>query len=67
MSSRSSRDQLSLFLELVEATTTRDERFCEGTRPVPPCGAGWFIADYGDEHATTWTRRRLIPSWERRP
>ena len=56
-----------LFLELLEVSTTRDQRFAEGTRPMPPPGDGWRIADYGDEHATTWARTRLIPSWERRP
>jgi hypothetical protein len=59
--------QHGLFLEFVEITTTRDERFAEGTRPVPPSGKGWRIADYGDEHATTWARTRLIPSWGRSP
>jgi hypothetical protein len=57
--------QPALFLEFIERATTRDERFSEGTRPVPPSGEGWHIADYGDEHATTWQRRQLIPSWER--
>jgi hypothetical protein len=56
---------LQLFIELVESTTTRDEPFAEGTRPVPPPGDGWMIADFADEHATTWTRTRLIPAWVR--
>lgn len=59
--------QPALFLELVEVTTPRDEPFAEGTRPVRPPSEGWRIADYGDEHATTWTRTRLIPSWGSSP
>jgi hypothetical protein len=59
--------QPALFLELVEVTTTRDEPFAEGTRPVQPPGYGWRIADYGDEHATNRTRTRLIASWGRSP
>ena len=54
---------LGLFIELVEIATTRDEPFAEGTRPVPPPSDGWRIADFADEHATSWTRVRLIPSW----
>jgi hypothetical protein len=59
--------QPTLFFEFIEVTTTRDERFAEGTRPVSPSGKGWRIADYSDEHATRWERRRFVPSWGRRP
>jgi hypothetical protein len=59
--------QPALFFEFVESITTRDEPFADGTRVVPPSGDGWCIADYGDEHATTWQRSRLIPAWGRSP
>ena len=64
------REQFILFNELVETEVTRDQPFADrdgswGTRSTPPSGEGWTIADFGDEHATRWERRRLIPSWGR--
>jgi len=59
------REQFILFNELVETEVTRDQPFADrdgswGTRSTPPSGEGWTIADFGDEHATRWERRRLI-------
>jgi hypothetical protein len=54
------------FIEVIETAETRDESFCDregwGTRPKPPPGGGWRLADFSDEKRTTWTRTRLVPS-----
>ena len=55
---------------IIETEVTRDQPFADrdgswGTRSTPPSGEGWTIADYGDEHATRWERRRLLPAWGR--
>ena len=62
--------QFILFNEFIETKVIRDEPFVArdgswGTRSTPPSGEGWTIADYGDEHATRWERRRLLPAWGR--
>jgi hypothetical protein len=58
--------QPPLFVELVEAAETRDEWFDDpqgwGTKPKPPSGQGWRIADYSHEKRTRWERRRLFPA-----
>jgi hypothetical protein len=54
-------------IEIVEVSETRDERFADGTRPLKPDGEGWELLDFEDEHATTWTRIRVIPLRGRRP
>jgi hypothetical protein len=54
-----------LFVEIVEAIITRDEVFSDddggwGTRPKPPPGDGWHIADNSNEKSTRWERTRLV-------
>jgi hypothetical protein len=60
------REQPILFVEVIEVVVTRDAPFDDhngwGTRVAPPLGDGWIVADYGDEHATRWERRRLVPA-----
>jgi len=59
------RQSLSLFLEAVETTTTRDVPFEDrdgawGTSIVRPSGPGWRVVDTRHDRHTKWVRRRLI-------
>lgn len=52
---------------VIETAVTRDHAFVDsdgssGTRPTPPPGENWIIADYGDEHSTRFERLRLLPA-----
>ena len=59
----------SLFFEVIETVTTRDESFEDrdgwGTRRVRPPGPGWRI-DHDRERHTRWFRRRPVV-WPRSP
>ena len=60
----------SLFFEIVETITTRDEPFegrdgSWGTSIVRPSGPGWRIADARRERHTKWVRRPVV--WKRSP